>query len=646
MRITHRQVTGPRGGPPSRRVIRAACLGCLIVSTHAFAASSLQDELAELLHTVRPPAPGINAAVNAPAHMPAGPPQVSVSEDGFVRYLSAATGRGFPVVNPMAGQPAITAKRFLNQHGRLFGINSPAVDFTTLKLKARNNRHYVRFQQTYAGLPVFAAQVTIQLNAQEAVECVFSDIERNTKPLDDKRVSTLPNLTANQAAEQAKALMAGEAAGVPLATTPAQLAIFSPVVVGEVGEPRLVWDLVVSSTTTRHVRERVLVDGHTGEMVYHYPLTHWELQRVIFDYTRRISVTNENGTVYTTWNPVRSEGEPPAAEPQVNAAYAFIGATYNFYLDQHGRTNWYPFSPRVEAWVRYCPSDNQCPWVNAEYDSYGTEMHFGEGFAVDDVVAHEYTHGITDFESNLLYRNASGAMNEAFSDIWGEFVDLTFPSGNDSPSVRWLHGEDLPGGANRNMKNPPAFNNPDRLNSPLYVPPPAQPSQDNDYGGVHSNSGVLNKLCYLLTDGDYFNGYSIAGMGIARIADLFYEVNANLLQSAPDWGDLYAALRQATINLAWTKPEQENLCRACLAVEIALRPQSLYVNKGAIACPAHDGSPECGLFDGPFLTIAQGVNAICPGDNLWVRVGSYNEQLTIARTLRIRPYDGPVTIGR
>lgn len=606
----------------------------------------MQDELAELLRTARPPAPGINAAVNAPAHVPAGPPQVSFSDDGFVRYLSASTEGEFPVVNAMAGQPEITAKRFLNQHGRIFGINSPAVDFTTLKLKARNNRHYVRFQQTYSGLPVFAAQVTVQLNAQDGAECVFSDIERDTKSLDDKRISIVPILTAEQAAERAKSLMTAEAAGTPVATTPAQLAIFSPSVVGEVGDPRLVWDLVVSTATMRRLRERVLVDGHTGELVYRYPLTHPELQRVIYDYSRGISVTNEDGTIHTTWNPARNEGGPPAAEPQVNAAYDFIGATYNFYLTQHGRTNWHPFSPRVEAWVRYCPTVNQCPWVNAEYDSIGPELHFGEGFAVDDVVAHEYTHGITDFESNLIYRNASGAMNESFSDIWGEFVDLTFPSGNDSPSVRWLHGEDLPGGPNRNMRNPTAFNHPDRLGSPWYVPPPPQPSQDNDYGGVHSNSGVLNKLCYLLTDGDYFNGYSIFGMGIPRVADLFYELNANLLQSAPDWGDLYDALRQAIINLGWTKAEQDNLCRACLAVEIALRPRSLYVNKSATGCPFHDGSQECGLFDGPFLTIAQGVNAICPGDNLRVHVGSYNEQLTIARTLTVRPYDGPVTIGR
>jgi Zn-dependent metalloprotease len=370
-------------------------------------------------------------------------------------------------------------------------------------------------------------------------------------------------------------------------------------------------------------------------------LIHSEAERVIFDYANPIVLTN--GTI--TWDVARTEGGPPASEPQVNAAYDYIGAAYALYRTYHGRTEWNPDSPKIRAWVRYCPSSNECPWGNAEYDSFYPEMHFGNGWAADDVVAHEYTHGITDFESNLIYRNTPGAINESFSDIWGEFVDLVVVYSNDVASARWLLSEDVPGGPIRSMKDPTLFNDPDRLNSPFYVPPPSIPNQDNDYGGVHSNSGVLNKFCYLLTDGDYFNGYSIAGMGIHRVADLLYELNANLLQSAPDWGDVYDALRQAAVNLNWTKIEQDNLCRAALAIEIALRPRNFYVDKGSLGCIT-TGSQICTLFGGPYISVAQGVSEIFPGDNLWVRTGSYNEKPTIARSLTLRPYDGPVSIGK
>lgn len=78
----------------------------------------------------------------------------------------------------------------------------------------------------------------------------------------------------------------------------------------------------------------------------------------------------------------------------------------------------------------------------------GSQMVYGDAYGfplADDVVGHELTHGVTDYESNLLYYYQSGAINESFSDVWGEFVDLTNGSGNDAPNVRWLMGEDVSG---------------------------------------------------------------------------------------------------------------------------------------------------------------------------------------------------------
>jgi len=604
----------------------------LLCVFNAMAASrSLRDELGDLLRSSGPSMPG------PPVPAQSSPPQVSLADDGFVRYIGASQGHEFPVANAALGQPELIARNFLKQHGRLFGVSSPAVDFATLKNNNRNGRNYLRFQQTYGGLPVFAAQVTVQLNAQDGVECIFADIERNTQPFDDRHVALVPILTAAQASERAKVLMAPEANGDRLDTKPPELVIFSPSVVDEPGKPRVVWDVVVFSVASHRFGERVLIDSRSGELVFRYPLIHQEIDRRIHDDTNQV----------VGFGPViRGEGDPPAAEPQVNAAYDYIGATYLFYLHYHGRQDWQPYYPEVDAIVRYCPGGSDpCPWNNASYSSVVDELRFGDGWATDDVVAHEYTHGITTFESGLIYRNTPGAINESFSDIWGEFVDLLVVYSNDVASARWLVSEDVPGGPIRSMKDPTLFNNPDRLNSPLYVPPVPYPGPDDDNGGVHSNSGVLNKFCYLLTDGDYFNGYNIAGMGIARVADLFYELNANLLQSAPDWGDVYDALRQAALNLGWTKLEQDNLCRAALAVEIAVRPRNFYADKNSLGC-LNSGSQICTLFGGPFISIAQGVNGICPGDNLWVRTGSYNEKPTIARSLTLRPYDGPVSIGK
>jgi len=67
--------------------------------------------------------------------------------------------------------------------------------------------------------------------------------------------------------------------------------------------------------------------------------------------------------------------------------------------------------------VRYCDPNFPCPFQNAFWN--GSQMAYGAGFsAADDVVAHELTHGVTQFESGLFSFYQSGAINESLSDVW------------------------------------------------------------------------------------------------------------------------------------------------------------------------------------------------------------------------------------
>jgi hypothetical protein len=161
--------------------------------------------------------------------------------------------------------------------------------------------------------------------------------------------------------------------------------------------------------------------------------------------------------------------------------------------------------------------------------------------------------------------------------MWGEWVDQTYDHNDDSPDVKWLHGEELLGGAGRSLKEPGAYKvfleneiqmwaPPDRMGSPWWY------TGESDNGGVHINSGVGNKLAYLLTDGDTFNDHNVMPMGITETSELFYEVQTNLLTCNADYYGLYYALIQAAINLEWTPADKENLEEACQAVEIATAP--------------------------------------------------------------------------
>jgi Zn-dependent metalloprotease len=581
-------------------------------------------QLLQSVRTVSPRATGVGQGPDEPARL-------SIGTDGYLRYLGAPPLGYFPASSVVPGKPEETAYNFLKEHTSLLGATSAAVDFKVLKSRTRDNRNYVRFEQTYAGLSIFGGQIITQLNSLGGVEYVLSDIARNTQVLDKGTVSIAPALSSTEAAAKARELIATENPGFELRTTTPQLIIFDPSVVGAAGSIHLVWDMRVYSEETVHISEHILLDAHSGEVVRHYPLNKHALNRQIHDAN---NTTADPGTLE------RQEGGAASGIADVDDAYDFFGDTYDFYNTNHARDSIDGGGMVISVTVRYCDPGDPCPWNNAMWSPNRNRLYIGNDWAVDDIVAHEYTHGVTDNESDLIYENHSGAINESFSDVWGEFVDLGNGAGTDTAAVSWEIGEDLSGGAIRDMSDPNIFGDPDRLRHPNFIAPVPIPNRFNDFGGVHTNSGVNNKLCYLLTDGDTFRGRNIAGMGIARVADLYYEVNANLLTSGADYFDLGNTLEQAAVNLKWNTRDRNNLYRACLAVEIADAGKGIYVDR------SYSG-PEDGSQAHPFNTVVKGLNDANPGDYLFIKSGSYNEILTLDKIMELNTWGaGTVIIGR
>jgi Zn-dependent metalloprotease len=608
--------------------IRLGLVTVLLTASVTYAQTdSISQEITQLLQSVRtvsPRAIGVSQGPNEPARL-------SIGTDGYLRYLGAPPSGYFPVGSVVPGKPEETAYNFLKEHTALLGATSAAVDFKVLKSRTKDNRNYVRLEQTYAGLAIFGGQIIVQLNALGGVEYVLSDIARDTEALDKGTVSTAPVISSVEAAAMARELVAAGKPGFEIRTTTPQLIIFDPSVVGTAGSTHLVWDMRVYSEETVHISEHILLDAHSGKVVRHYPLNKHALNRQIHDAN---NTTADPGTLE------RQEGGAASGIADVDDAYDFFGDTYDFYNTNHNRDSIDSNGMVISATVRYCDPLEPCPMNDAFWSSSRNRMYIGNDYAVDDVVAHEYTHGVTEHESDLIYENHSGAINESFSDVWGEFVDLGNGAGTDTAAVRWELGEDLSGGASRDMSDPNIFGDPDRLRHPNFIAPVPNPNPGNDFGGVHTNSGVNNKLCYLLTDGDTFRGQNVTGMGIARVADLYYEVNANLLTSGADYFDLGNTLEQAAVNLKWNTRDRNNLYRACVVVEIADAGKGIYVDW------SYSG-PEDGSIAHPFNTVAEGLNAANPGDRLIIKGGSYNEILTLDKIMKLNTWGtGTVKIGQ
>ena len=271
------------------------------------------------------------------------------------------------------------------------------------------------------------------------------------------------------------------------------------------------------------------------------------------------------------------------ANPHADAAHKYAIGTYNFYAAKHLRDSIDNNGMPIISTVHYGSG-----YANAFWN--GLQMVYGDGYGfalADDVVAHELTHGVTDYESNLFYYYQSGAINESFSDVWGEYYDQTNGLGSDTLADKWLMGEDVSGlGALRSMSNPPLFGDPDKITSLNYD----FDVDMLDNGGVHSNSGINNKAVFLMVDGGTFNSITVSALGWDKIAAIYYEVQSNLLSSGADYSDLYFAVQQACVNLTGqfgiTVSNCQQVKNALDAVEMNAQPYLNY-NPDAPACAAN-----------------------------------------------------------
>ena len=521
---------------------------------------------------------------------------------GRLRFLGSDAMRPAPrVVNlPAATSPEAAARLYLAACGEFFGVRDQARELRVLRAKTtERGRNVIRFQQTYRDIPVLAGEMIAYLDSAKNLIAITSEI------LPDIAIATAPTVPAEIARERALETIAKnyQMSRDALGAASPELWIFNPQLLRPgLGSTRLVWRIVVTPNEVLPIRELVLVDAQRGNIALHF-------NQIDFAKNRQTYSANNTSTLPGTL--VCNEADPTCAGGDTHAVGAHLaaGETYDFYLTNHGRDSINNAGMLLKSTVHYGAS-----YANAFWS--GSQMVYGDAYGfplADDVVAHELTHGVTESESNLFYYYQSGAINESFSDVWGEFVDLTNGRGNDAAGVRWLLGEDVSGmGALRNMQNPPAFSDPDKMTSAFYV------TSNADNGGVHTNSGINNKAAVLMVDGGSFNGRTVASLGLTQVAKIYYEAQTNLLTSGADYADLYNALYQACINLVGvagiTSADCDQVRNATDAVEMNLQPVTGF-NPDAPLCSA--GNPATLFYDSFESGASNWVVGALNGTNRW-----------------------------
>ena len=200
---------------------------------------------------------------------------------------------------------------------------------------------------------------------------------------------------------------------------------------------------------------------------------------------------------------VRGEDDPPTGDTAVDEAFDGLGATFEFYWDAYQRSGIDGAGAPLLATVHYGRDYDNAFWN-------GERMVFGDGdgevfvgFTGSlSVIAHELTHGVTEYEGGLVYQGQSGALNESLSDVFGALTEQHRLS-QTAETASWLIGEGIftdavQGDALRSLKAPGTAYDDDVLGrdpQPAHMDDYVQTEDDN--GGVHINSGIPNHAFYL-----------------------------------------------------------------------------------------------------------------------------------------------------
>jgi bacillolysin len=427
-----------------------------------------------------------------------------------------------------------TALNFLRANRELLRLADPENE---LRLDKREQdelglRH-LRYHQTFRGLEVWPAGASVHVNAAGAVT-LFEGAYVPTPA----GVSTQPAISLAEAIQRARESIVG---GAGAATKAESLMIYAPLDAA----PRLAWSMDLTLDLTR--AWRVVVDAQEGRVLSRASLC-LDVNVVasakdLSGQTRSFNAWSAEGkfSLVDTTKPMYNPAFDPIADPHgaisifdarnVNqnalqtiylvdstsvtdwlpdavSALVNFANTYDYYLQKHHRNSIDGKGGNVQAVVRIAELDNAFWSGDAKMMFFGNVRPYPLAL---DVVGHELTHGVTQNSADLIYELQPGAMNEAFSDIFGEMVEARTRGQTD-----WLLGEDL-GTPFRDMKNPGSI----KFGS---KPLPGKMSEffnlandaNNDYGGVHINSSIINHAYYMLAEG-------LAGaLGIADAEKIFY----------------------------------------------------------------------------------------------------------------------------
>ena len=393
------------------------------------------------LVTAEPREPGVDAQLEALRRLE----ETSLSplyvrfEDGLPRFVAGRV----PIPGTLPDDPVVQALDFLQRFRELYRLDDPGKQLFLHRIRTDEIGQHLFFGQRREDTSVFAAELAVHLAKGEVVATngnYLPDVPSFPPPELDAREA---EAIALQDAPTERATLVGES----------RLMYFNDgIITGRPAETHLAWRVMVRGlglTDGAGTSWRYLVDAHDGRVLSAVDQSRSDAPDKDFD----IDTVNNTvsggcwGGIFETsndnwFNEDGSEGYPgPAADPFLDGqnAFDFSHQIYDYFFTTFHRHSWDDDEGDVEVMVHWGPNQ-----PNAAYVPDCDHLRFSDSFVTDDVFAHEFTHAVTRWSSDLLYQDQPGALNESYSDVLAAMVDPD-----------WTIGETMPAGAIRDMSNPP-----------------------------------------------------------------------------------------------------------------------------------------------------------------------------------------------
>ncbi len=455
-----------------------------------------------------------------------------------------------------------SATKFLEENKELFGIDNTKEELKVVEVNKDDiGDTFVKFAQVIEGTEVDNSLINVHYDKNGVIVSVNGSLEEN------KEITTLGSkvISPEEAIEIAKSQF--EIKKLKKAPKAEKL------VITEDGVNYEVYKINIFFMEPTIGNYDVFVEVNSGKVIkiedkirYNNPVTGTGIDVLgktrelnlnqSGDQYQMIDLTNK-GSIYTydAKNGI-SDGDlvsnttgkfTTEADKSPVSAHHNAGKVISFYKNVFQRDSLDNNGMDVHSFTHFDLNYNNAFWsggVMIYGDGDGEEFTYLSGDL--DVVGHEMTHGVIEYTADLAYHNQSGALNESMADVFGVLIS-TYDKYNVAnrgtwkfDSADWVVGDDIytpniQGDALRSLKDPTLYGQPAHMTEYYEL----ADTKDEDWGGVHINSGIPNKAAYNIA----------SNIGMDKTARIYYRALTQYMHADTNFQQAAYCLVQAAADL-------------------------------------------------------------------------------------------------